>query len=260
MSFRKWSATRRVVQVLGVAALASPLAGLTFFRGTLAAADIFGLPLADPLAAVQVLFASGVAVPAFILSAAGVTLFYFLLGGRTFCSWVCPVYLLTELCDKVRAKLRTGRNVFPLTLKQGLLLLTIIATAVTGLPLFEIISPIGIASRAVAFGLWSGIFILGGIVLAELFFARRLWCRSLCPLGAYYALVGRYSPLKIGFEETRCNCCGDCRIVCPVEEVLDPSLTGGEKFISSGECTRCGLCMDACQAGALKVSYRLSSQ
>jgi len=260
MSFKRWTASRRIVQLLVIATMASPLTGLTFFQGTLSAADLYGVPLADPLAALQVLLASGVVVPAFVMSAVGVTFFYFLLGGRTFCSWVCPVYLLTECSDKIRERLKTGRNILSLTLKQGVLLLTLIATAVTGLPLFETISPIGIVSRAVAFGLWSGIIVLCGIALAEVFFARRLWCRSLCPLGAYYALVGRYSPLKIGFDEVRCNGCGDCRIACPVEEVLEPSLTAGVKLISSGECTRCGLCIDVCQVNALKVSCYLSRQ
>jgi ferredoxin-type protein NapH len=235
------------------------LAGLTFFQGTLSAADIYRVPFADPLAALQVLLASGIAVPAFIGSATAVTLLYYLLGGRTFCSWVCPVYLLTEFGDKIREKLQTGRMIFSMHLKQGLLLLTFIATAVTGLPLFETISPIGIAARVAAFGLWSGLLLLAGIVVVEIMFARRIWCRSLCPLGAYYAIIGRYSPLKVSFTQDCCTNCGECTHVCPVEEVLEPSLQNGAKIICSGECTGCGLCIDVCAPKALKVSYGLQN-
>jgi ferredoxin-type protein NapH len=258
MSFRyfnRWTTARRSIQLLVIALLASPLAGFSFFQGTLSAADLSIVPLADPLAALQILLAAGIAVPAFIGSAAAVSLFYFLLGGRTFCSWVCPVYLLTEFSDKLRERFQTGRATFPLALKQGLLVLILLATALTGLPVFETISPIGIASRAIAFNLWSGCFLLFGVVLAEVLFSRRLWCRSLCPLGAYYVIVGRYTPLKVRFDDGLCTQCGECSRICPVEEVLAASLTDGVKTVCSGECTRCGLCLDACKARALKASY-----
>ena len=53
MSFKPWTTARRTVQLLMIALLASPLAGLTVFRGNLAAAELLGLPLADPLAFLQ---------------------------------------------------------------------------------------------------------------------------------------------------------------------------------------------------------------
>ncbi|MFA4837535.1 MAG: NapH/MauN family ferredoxin-type protein, partial [Dehalococcoidia bacterium] len=225
---------------------------------TLSAAEIFGLPIADPLAALQVMMASGVAVPAYIVSAAGVTLFYFLLGGRSFCSWVCPVYLVTELGDKVRERLQSGKRTVSLSFKQGLLLMTLVATMLTGLPFFETLSPVGMVGRAVAFGSWVGLASIAGVVVAEIFFARRVWCRSLCPLGAYYAIVGSSAPLKVRFEAQRCTGCGDCSRVCPVEEVLEPSLKSGAESVRSGECTRCGLCIDVCKPEALKATYSFS--
>lgn len=261
MSFRpigRWTMARRSVQLLVIATLASPLAEFTFFQGTLSAADLAIFPLADPLAALQVLLAAGVAVPAFVGSAAAVTCLYFFLGGRSFCSWICPVYLLTECGDRLREALQIGKTPFPLALKQGVLLLTLLATALTGLPFFETVSPIGLVSRAIAFGLWQGMIILSGILLLEICFAPRLWCRSLCPLGAYYAIVGRYAPLKVRFAEELCTQCGECSRVCPVEEVLEPSLANGSKTVRSGDCTRCGLCLDVCKTKALKAAYNFS--
>jgi ferredoxin-type protein NapH len=252
--------SRRLVQFLVIGLIASPLAGMTAFRGTLAAADLFGLPLADPLAALQAVIAGRVVVPAFIISAILVTACYFMLGGRFFCGWVCPVNLLTELADKLRSRLGGGGLTIPLAAKGWLLLLTIGVTAATGLPFFEMLSPIGMTGRAIAFKGWPALACLAGLLLIEVVLARRLWCRSLCPLGGFYALVGRYSPLRLRFHPSRCNGCGDCRDICPVEEVLAPSLEQGATRIDSGDCTRCGLCIDSCTEHALTVSFGYSDQ
>ena len=44
MNFRPWTLARRVVQLAVIGIIASPLAGMTFFQGTLAAGDLAGLP------------------------------------------------------------------------------------------------------------------------------------------------------------------------------------------------------------------------
>lgn len=253
MSFKRWMLARRTTQVTIILLILSPLAGLHVFQGNLASASLFDVRFTDPLAALQVMLASRDIVPAFAGSALLVAGLYFLLGGRTFCSWVCPVYLLTELADKVRVRLGSGENTFSLKMKQGTLLLTVIVTAVTGLPLFETISPIGIFNRALLFGGSIALFFIAAILLLEITVSRRLWCRSLCPVGGLYSLVGRFSPVKVKYVRSRCSGCGHCMQSCPVEEVLVPSLMIGAPTISSGECTRCGRCIDTCRDGALHM-------
>lgn len=253
MSFRLWTLARRSVQVAVILLLASPLAGQPFFNGTLAAADLMGLPLVDPLAAMQAVLASRIIAPAFLASAAAVALFYFLSGGRTFCAWVCPVYLLTEAGDAIRRKAGSGGRTASLALKQWSLVLVLCITVVTGLPLFEILSPIGMVARAVAYGGYLAVSCLLGIVLVEVVLSRRIWCRSLCPLGGFYSLVGRFSPTRVRFDRSRCTACGACARICPVEEVLEPSLARGASRIVSGDCTRCGACVDACPHKALTM-------
>ena len=260
MSFRRWTIARRLVQVAVIALIASPLAGFTVFRGTLAAGDLLGLPLADPLAALQVVLASGVVVPAFLLSALGVMVVYFLLGGRTFCGWVCPVYLLTELADTLRRRVGTGDRILPLATKTWVLLGAAGITALSGLPFFEIISPIGMTGRAIAFGGWLALACLGGVLLIEVSVGRRLWCRSLCPLGGFYALLGRWAPLRLRFHPERCTACGECSLACPVEEVLAPSLDKGAGQIRSGDCTRCARCIDICPTKALSMGFGYSGK
>lgn len=251
---KKWTLARRGVQLAVIVLMASPLAGLRIFQGNLAAASLLGLRLSDPLAFLQVFLATGMVVPAFAGSALLVAGFYFLAGGRSFCAWVCPVYLVTELADKVRSRLGSGERSFALAGKGWLLALTLLVTLATGLPLFEILSPIGVFNRALLFGSWTALFLVAGILVVETMVARRLWCRSLCPLGGLYALLGRFSPVRVGFVRSRCNDCGDCTRACPVAEVLVPPLAGGAVLVSSGECTRCGRCVDVCAGRALTMT------
>ena len=106
------------------------------------------------------------------------------------------------------------------------------------------------------FGASSGLVVLLLIVLAELLLVRRIWCRSLCPLGGFYTLLGRLSPLAVTFNRNRCTHCDDCLRVCFVPEVLEPSLNQHVTRIHSGECTRCGACVGICPVHALNFGIR----
>jgi ferredoxin-type protein NapH len=148
----------------------------------------------------------------------------------------------------------------PLATKNWLLLATAGVTGITGLPFFEIISPIGMSGRAIAVGSWLALVCLVGLLVIEVVLARRLWCRSLCPLGGFYALVGRWAPLRLRFHQARCTNCGECTRVCPVAEVLAPSLERGAVQIHSGDCTRCARCIDGCPTNVLTIGFGYSDQ
>jgi ferredoxin-type protein NapH len=260
MNFKRRTIARHTVQLLMIALLASPLAGLAIFRGNLAAAELLGLPLADPLAFLQATLGGRVFIVSYLLSALAVAGFYFLLGGRSFCGWGCPMGLITELADKLRKKMGTGAAVLPLKLNRWSLLLVLAVVTVTGIPLFEVVSPIGIINRAVVFGSLLPLLLVAAILLIELLVARRVWCRSLCPLGGFYSLLAGASPLRIGFIAERCTHCNDCLKVCPVEEVLQPSLELNQPQVAAGDCTRCMACLDACPSKALTSSVGYHSR
>lgn len=250
----KWRIPRHALQLSVLALIASPLLGMTFFHGNLAAADLFGVPLADPLAFLQALIGGKVFVLSYLGSALLVTAFYFILGGRSFCGWICPVGLITELGDKLRIRLGSGETTMPLTANRWSLGLTLLAVGLTGVPLFEVLSPIGVISRAIAFVSFMPLLVLAAILLVETVVARRVWCRSLCPLGGFYSLVARFSPVRIGFITDRCTGCGNCLNVCPVEEVLTAPLERGERQVAAGDCSRCLACIDNCPSNALKIN------
>jgi ferredoxin-type protein NapH len=252
MSF-KWNIARRGVQLAVIALIASPLFGLTFFQGNLSAAALFGIGLADPLAFLQASLAGRVFVASFLGSALIVSAFYLLAGGRTFCGWVCPIYLVTEIGDKLRSRLGTADRHYSLAGIRWSFAVTLGISLAAGIPFFEVLSPIGIGTRAIMFKAWLPLLIVAAIVVVEIFVAQRIWCRSLCPVGGFYSLLGRFSPARVGFTKSLCTGCGECSRICPVEEVLAPSLLDGAQQVVSGDCTRCGDCIDVCPTRALTV-------
>jgi polyferredoxin len=77
--------------------------------------------------------------------------------------------------------------------------------------------------------------------------AFRPFCRTLCPLGAFYGLFNRVSLIQLKFNADNCTKCGACQRVCPVNIRVDQSP-------NSGECIRClRCCTEACQFDALSL-------
>lgn len=91
--------------------------------------------------------------------------------------------------------------------------------------------------------------ILATVLLLERF-ARRFFCRFLCPLGALLALVSRFTLLK-GHGGTRCGKCTQCRSICRMGAIDD------KRRISSENCNLCLDCVDHCPGG--KISFRFAA-
>ena len=58
-----------------------------------------------------------------------------------------------------------------------------------------------------------------------------LWCGHLCPVGAFYSLVGKFSILRISApNRENCDDCMDCFAVCPEHQVIRPALKGADNW------------------------------
>ncbi|MBW2660293.1 MAG: 4Fe-4S binding protein, partial [Deltaproteobacteria bacterium] len=103
----KWLILRRVSQ-LGILALflAGPLFGVWIVKGNMASSltlDI--LPLSDPYVMLQALMAGNFPATEGLIGVVIVVVFYLLIGGRVYCSWMCPVNIVTDVAAWVRRKL-----------------------------------------------------------------------------------------------------------------------------------------------------------
>jgi ferredoxin-type protein NapH len=228
--------------------------------GNLSSASVFRtVPLADPYAALQILATGHALSGTLLVGAATVLLFYLLVGGRAFCAWVCPVNLVTDLAGWLRARLqirdhlRVGRSV-----RYWIAGLGLAVSAATGLAAFEMVSPIGMIQRGLIFAPGLGLLAIAAILLLDLFVVRYGWCGSLCPVGAFYSLVGRWSLLRLGFDADRCDHCGDCLPVCPEPQVIRLQAMARLGFIDSGNCLNCARCLEVCPRDAFHFALRPS--
>ena len=218
------------------------------------------VPLSDPFAVLQIL-ATGQALSATVLiGALVVLLFYLLVGGRSFCAWVCPLNMITDLAGWLRQRLgiQAGFRVARGT-RFWVMGLAIGLSALLGVAAFEWLSPIGMLHRELIFGVGFGLLSVAGIFLLDLYVLRYGWCGSLCPLGAFYSLVGHLSILRIGFDPSRCDRCGDCVPVCPEPQVIRFDEMEARGFISEGQCLNCARCLEVCPGNAFSFISRFNS-
>lgn len=185
--------------------------------------------------------------------------------GRMVCGWACPFGLLQELLYKIPSR---KFGVWPPLryVKYGLLLFMVIL-----LPLFEIdavglgapwfckyFCPAGTLEAGfpmlilqpdlrATLGLlfFNKLFILV-FILVWAVLASRPFCRTACPLGAFYALFSKIQLVKLRLNSAQCTSCAACHSVCPM----------GVRFNESPddmECISCLACSKACKFNAIDL-------
>jgi ferredoxin-type protein NapH len=227
--------------------------------GNYSASTLFGsVPLADPYAALQILSTfnwlhSEVLIGAFIMLA-----IYLVLGGRVFCSWICPINMVTDFAAFLRRRFRIGGHFrLPKSLRVTLMLLAFPVSAITSVAAFEWISPVGMVHRELIFGMGAGLSVIAAIFLGDLLVVRNGFCGHLCPLGAFYGLLGKGSFIRVKFIPEKCDRCMDCVKVCPEPLVIDFDRMEKERpMVLDGACTNCGRCVEICHAEAFRFGHR----
>ncbi len=272
-----------------------------------------GFWLMDPFGGMQTLLTGQVGPSLLIPTIAAILFFVILivLLGNVFCSWACPIGTIIDGFDKGvekffpnleakrnkrtqqrREKKKAGKgknqgcSLCPFLkvnggLAKGIVVSSLVGSAIFKFPIFCTICPIGIATRGL-FHFKSMMTITGKWMVwwLELLFVpvvatllslreKRYWCKRLCPVGAVLGMVGSLNPfIKPRVKDEKCimkGCPEDCKDsrldicllcrqmddyacekVCPV----DIDLTGHG---SLAECTKCLECYIVCPYDAITI-------
>jgi polyferredoxin len=186
--------------------------------------------------------------------------------GRMICGWACPFGFIQELLHKLPTRkfgvprvLRYAKYGF-LAFFVVLLPLLLVDEFGTGHPWFcKFVCPAGTLEAGIPMLLLqpnlrntAGLLFLNKLVIMVVFiiwsiFASRPFCRTTCPLGAFYALFKKVRLVKLHLDPAKCTNCKACHHVCPM----------GVKFNESpddAECITCLACMNrACKFDAISL-------
>jgi polyferredoxin len=183
-----------------------------------------------------------------------------LLLGRVYCAYACPQTVFTELAHDIDALARRlTRRLLPPRRQQvaralSLLLVALLALVGTVLlmgyfaPLPEVLARL----LRLDVGPWIGAVgaITTALAFLDLAFVRESFCRSACPYGLLQGVIEDGRSLHVRLDESagRCIDCAACVRTCP----MGIDIRHGSFQI---ECTRCGSCIDSCDAvlGRLKT-------
>ncbi|MCD0501419.1 quinol dehydrogenase ferredoxin subunit NapH [Bordetella petrii] len=220
------------------------------------------LPLSDPYVLLQSLLGGHAPLGTALLGGAIVLAFYLLLGGRLYCAWVCPINPVTDAAAWLRRKLklRPPGRMPSKALRLWLLAATLLASAATGTIAWEWVNPVSMLHRALVFGFGAAWALVLAVFLYDLLVAPRGWCGHVCPVGAFYGLLGKRALLRVNAAgRAACDDCMDCYAVCPEPQVIRPALKQAGQthpVILASDCTTCGRCIDVCPQHVFRMSHR----
>ena len=252
----KYLIARRITQItIMFLYFAANAYGWNILVGNLSSSSLFGfIPLSDPYALLQMFVAGAIISANLLIGALIIFLFYAIIGGRAFCSWVCPINIVTDAAnycrrvfgfDQIQKRQPATRNI-----RYWVLGISLILSVALGVAAFEFVSPISMVHRGLVFGMgfgWAAIII---IFLFDLLVLKNGWCGHICPLGGFYSLISKFRIPKVKHDHKKCTACMECKLVCPEKQVLH-MIDKETMPVLSGECTNCGRCIDVCNDDAL---------
>ncbi len=229
---------------------------IQILEGSLSGSRLLGFHMIDPLAAFQLILASRIIMVNLIIGVVTIFFIYLIFGGRSFCSWICPYHWLAELGEKIHQILRKKKfitnNTFDRNIRYYFYAIFLALALITGYTVFETINPVGSISRAIVYGPSLMLLWVAALLIFEILYSKRAWCRYFCPVSVSYQVIGMVSPLRIKWDQEKCSNCKRCQSVCLVPHVLTDSINKGKsEYVNSSLCTRCGLCIDICDDKAL---------
>jgi polyferredoxin len=175
--------------------------------------------------------------------------------GKSFCSWMCPIGLLSEVIGDFGEKIFKRKMQLPKFLDYPLRSLKYLLLGFFVYSIFFLMttasikafldSPYNLVADVKMYYFFADISQFSLIVISILFIlsivVRNFWCRYLCPYGALLGIASLLSPVKIKRNKVSCIDCNLCAKACPSNIKVDKV-----KTVISDECTSCLICIDTC--------------
>lgn len=226
---------------------------------------------ACPIGSLQAVVGSDRKFSAYVM---GLLILFGITMGRFFCGYLCPFGFVQDLLFKIKIKKIKVKDSIHNKLKY--LKYLILVVFVIGLPFIvsikkgysdpyfcKYICPAGILEGAVpllaknqilrgaigALFSWKMLLAILFIVLSILIY--RVFCKYICPLGAFYGIFNPISFYKLNIDEDKCIKCNKCTTACKmhIEPYKDPN---------SPECIRCLDCKRACPTKAIENKFKFN--
>ena len=173
-------------------------------------------------------------VPWYIFT--GFTVASTVLWGRLYCGRICAFGSMTQLLDKIvpkKLRYNVPRKIEQRAayIKYGLLAaVCLYFLATNDILIFRYVEPFWMFTGQGSRVMWAGLAVL----LVSTVFIRNLYCRFLCPVGAFLGILSNLTVFKIK-RWSECNTCKICEKTCEWGAIRGP------KIVKS-ECVRCDDC------------------
>ncbi len=205
-----------------------------------------------------------------------------LLFGRVYCAMLCPLGVLMDLSARMAG--RSGRD-RKLPYRRGrtwlrVLVVTVCAAGLvagTALPLAfldpysvfgkitaatlrpalgwinhliastKLINPVDVSPVAwVSAGIAAGLL---GLVVVSAVFRGRLWCNTVCPVGAVLGLLSKHALFRLQIADSACVACSMCERVCPSQ-----CIDFRNHAIDHSRCVMCLDCVTSCKRSGIRFA------
>ncbi len=213
-----------------------------------------------------------------------------LLLGRVYCSVICPLGVMQDVCSwsagRVNKKRRYSYSRAVSWLRYMVLGIFIIALVAHVAALVTLIEPYSAYGR-IATNIFAPVYRLGNNLLA--YFAARVdsyafyhtdvwvkgfgslavalitlivigllawrngrtWCNTVCPVGTLLGFISRFSVLKPVIDPAKCTKCSQCSRVCKAS-----CIDYDNYAINHSRCVTCMNCIDKCKFDALHYTAK----
>ncbi|HLH30060.1 MAG TPA: 4Fe-4S binding protein [Terriglobia bacterium] len=158
------------------------------------------------------------------------------LWGRVYCGRVCAFGAMTQLMDKVvparlrlevPARIEQRANYIKYILLGSVVLYFLVTKDIS---IYRYVEPFWMFSLQARAAMWAGLAVL----LIATVFVRNLYCRFLCPVGAFLGLLSNLTVFRIK-RWSECNTCKICEKTCEWGAIRGPNIV-------ASECVRCDDC------------------